>query len=220
MAIGGVIFDLDGTLLDTLKDIADPANETLRAHGYPEHPIESYRIFVGDGVRTLMERTLPEEARQPDIIDTMVDSMRGRYRKYLNQSTQPYPGIPELVEALSQAGLKLATLSNKLDDLTKDCIAHYFPSAPFDPVMGQSDRFPKKPDPAAALAIAQGWGLQPAQVAFIGDTSTDMDTATGAGMRPLGAAWGFRTREELIKHGAEAVVDTAKEAGEILLGWR
>lgn len=220
MAIGGVIFDLDGTLLDTLKDIADPANETLRAHGYPEHPIDAYRTFVGDGVRVLMERVLPATERAPETIDAMVEAMRGRYREYLHRSTQPYPGIPELINGLAQAGLRLATLSNKLDDLTKDCIAHYFPDAPFHPVIGQSDAFPKKPDPTAALSIAQGWSLRPDHVAFVGDTSTDMQTATGAGMRPLGVAWGFRTREELQEYGAEAVVDHADGALQVLLSWR
>lgn len=210
MTINGVIFDLDGTLLDTLEDIANPANETLKILGYPTHPVSAYRTMVGDGVEVLVQRMLPDSAQDPGVVAYALQVMREQYPKYLDKSARPYPGIPELLEALRARSIRLAVLSNKMDHLTRQCIQTHFGEELFSPVMGHGAKYPKKPAPDAAIAIASGWGLPSEEVAFIGDTSTDMQTATAAGMRAFGAEWGFRDRAELVQYGAIHVAPNAQ----------
>lgn len=209
MTIRGVIFDLDGTLLDTLEDIANPANETLRILGYPTHPVAAYRTMVGDGVEVLVQRMLPASAQDPEALAHALKIMRQQYPKYLDKDAKPYPGILELLEALKAKSLRLAVLSNKIHHLTQQCIETHFGSNVFSPVQGHGAEFPKKPQPDAAIAIASQWNIPCDEIAFIGDTSTDMQTATAAGMRAFGAEWGFRDRAELIEHGAIHVAPDA-----------
>lgn len=207
--IKAILFDLDGTLADTLGDLANATNHALTQLGCPTHPVEAYRYFVGDGARNLLQRTLPADKR--DRVDEGVKLLREHYEAHCFDLTRLYPGITELVSAIAGQGLKLAVLSNKPDDFTKRMVAHYFQPNPFDVVQGQLANVPLKPDPAAALRIVKYTGIPAAEWLYLGDTNTDMRTAKAAGMRAVGVLWGFRERKELLESGAEALVAQPKE---------
>ncbi|MES2707116.1 MAG: HAD family hydrolase [Verrucomicrobiota bacterium] len=200
------IFDLDGTLLDTLDDLADSANEALSAHGHPVHPVNSFRTFVGDGMAVLMERILPEAARTPEQIGLLLSRYRTAYDARWRLKTQPYPGIVAMLRELASRGIPMAVLSNKPQAYTEIVVAHFLGEHRFEVIFGQRDTVPRKPDPAGAIEIAEQLNLPPAEILFVGDTSTDMDTATAAGMIPVGALWGFRPEAELRAHGAQFLI--------------
>ena len=203
-----VLFDLDGTLLDTLEDIASAMNTVLASRGFTPHPIDSYRLFVGDGMKTLVRRTLPSEhSGNLSLIMECLSAMREEYSRTCYATTRPYPGIPSLLSALQNSGLKLSVFSNKPDDFTRDMTARYFPDIPFHSVMGLRDGVPKKPAPDGALIIAQSSGISPECFFYLGDTATDMKTALSAGMFAAGAGWGFRDVKELWENGALAVFE-------------
>lgn len=210
-AFRAVLFDLDGTLLDTLEDIGRSANESLQALGYPPHPIDAYRQFIGDGIGNLFARALPAGVRGDGIVDRCVDGFRETYGRGWNVATRPYDGIPEVLDALSARALGLAVLSNKPDAFTRQCVDEYLSKWPFRFVFGDRAGVPRKPDPAGALEIASGLGVPPAAVLYVGDSSVDMATATRAGMFPVGVAWGFRSAEELRAHGAARVIEQPLE---------
>ena len=199
------IFDLDGTLLDTLDDLADSANEALAAAGLPVHPVDAYRTFVGEGIQTLVQRIVPEGGNE-SMVEQVLALYRAAYGRRWNNKTQPYDGITGLLTALTALPVRLAVLSNKPQKFTELCMAHHLPGHAFEIVLGQRDEVPRKPHPAGALEIARAFGLSPDECLFIGDTKTDMDTATAAGMSPIGVAWGFRPVEELLTNGAAAIL--------------
>ena len=223
-----VLFDLDGTLANTLADLANATNWALAQLGCPTHPVDAYRFMVGDGARQLCARALPAD-KQP-LAEEALQLMRQRYDAHCFDLTKLYAGIPELVDTLSARGCKLAVLSNKPDDFTKRMIAHYFDPncsreshsrltgsfgaaiGPFHIVRGQLPNVPLKPDPTAALQIAEELGIPSRQWLYMGDTNTDMSTARAAGMYAVGVLWGFRDRKELLESGAEALVATPAEA--------
>jgi phosphoglycolate phosphatase len=209
-----VLFDLDGTLLDSLADLANATNWALAQLGCPTHPLEAYRRFVGDGARQLCARALPVDKQE--LVDDALRLMRKRYDAHCFDLTRLYPGIPELVSALTERRYRLAVLSNKPDDFTKRMIAHYFKPSPFDVVRGQLPHVPLKPDPTAALQIAEELGVPPAQWLYLGDTNTDMRTATATGMAAVGVLWGFRDREELVESGATHLVAKPQDVLELL----
>jgi phosphoglycolate phosphatase len=211
MAIGLVLFDLDGTLLDTLGDIADAMNDVLGVLGLPGHPEESYKTFVGEGVRFLVERALPRDRRDPGTVARGLALLEERYRHRPEGRTSPYPGIPALLDALSARRLPLAVLSNKPEPATLAAVRDHLPRWDFRSVAGAREGVPLKPDPAPALAIAADAGVDPAAVLYLGDTGVDMRTARAAGMRAAGALWGFRGREELVATGAEFLVTAPGE---------
>lgn len=202
--IRAVLFDLDGTLADTLADLANATNWALQQVGCPTHPTDSYRYRVGDGARELCARALP--ADKQGLADEVLRLMRQRYDEHCFDLTRLYPGITELVSALTQRRLRLAVLSNKPDEFTKRVIAHYFQPVPFAIVRGQLPNVPLKPDPTAALQIARELRIPPTHWLYLGDTNTDMRTARAAGMHPVGVLWGFRDRDELVASGAEHIV--------------
>lgn len=204
-----VLFDLDGTLADTLADLAKATNWALAQLGCPTHPAESYRYKVGDGARQLCVRALP--ADKQGLADEALQLMRQHYDAHCFDMTRLYAGIPKLISALAERRYSLAVLSNKPDDFTKRVMAHYFTPSPFAVVRGQLPNVPLKPDPTAALQITQEVGVPPAHWLYLGDTDTDMHTARAAGMHPIGVLWGFRDREELVASGAEAVVAKPEE---------
>ena len=212
--IRAVLFDLDGTLADTLADLANAVNWTLTQLSCPTHPIDGYRLKVGDGARQLCSRALP--ANKQDLLDETVRLMRDRYSEHCFELTRLYEGIPELVSALAERRYKLAVLSNKPDDFTKRMIAHFFNPSPFSVVRGQLPDVPLKPDPTAALQIAKELAVPPAQWLYLGDTNTDMRTARVAGMHPVGVLWGFRDRKELAATGAEHIVAKPEEVLKLL----
>jgi len=201
-----VLFDLDGTLLDTLEDLCDSVNRVLASRGYPVHPLDAYRYYVGDGAATLFRRVLPEGKNSDEMVQKCLLDFREDYGRSWNVKTKPYPGIEELLDALTGGGIRMTVFSNKPHETTKKCVDGILPRWRFEPVLGQREEVPKKPDPAGALEITRILGLQPSDFLYLGDTGTDMRTATAAGMFPLGALWGFRTEEELIETGARALI--------------
>jgi phosphoglycolate phosphatase len=206
-----VLFDLDGTLLDTLEDIADSLNNVLRNRGLGTHPTEAYRYFVGSGVPTLVSRALPPEKRNDGLIRACVEAFRKEYENNWKAKTRPYEGVPELLDALAGRGVTTAVLSNKPHEFTELCIKEFFSAWEFAAVIGQRDGIPMKPDPAGAGEIVRNLGIPPGQFVYLGDSGVDMDTAVRAGMFPVGALWGFRSEEELRKHGALSVVSQPTE---------
>lgn len=204
--IKAVLFDLDGTLLDTLSDLADSMNAVLTSLGLPAHSRDAYRYFVGDGLEVLAQRVLPDDHRVPAMIVRCAEGMRARYQEHWADRTRPYQGIPELLDSLAGRGLRLNILSNKPDDFTRLMVDHFLPGWQWSQVRGARPDTPKKPDPRAALTIASQLGLAPQQFLYLGDTNTDMRTASAAGMHPVGVLWGFRTRTELEQAGAKATI--------------
>lgn len=201
-----VIFDLDGTLLDTLDDLADSGNAALNTLGFPTHPADSYRWFVGLGVAEMARRMLPEAARDDATVVRASTLLVEEYKQRWKAKTRPYGGVPEMLEALRAAGLPLCVLSNKPQGFTEITVRQFFPDFPFRMVCGARPEVPSKPHPAGALAIASELGLAPGAFCFVGDSSTDMKTARGAGMLPVGVLWGFRPESELVENGARLLV--------------
>ena len=211
MTFRAVIFDLDGTLLDTLADIGESANAALEQLGFPTHPLPEYRTFVGDGVAVLMQRVLPEPHRKSEMIARVVEGFRKVYGENWNRRTQPYAGIVEMLDALVARKIPLAILSNKPHDFTQQCVREFLPRHQFAAVIGQREGIPTKPDPTSALEVVSQLGLTPAEVVYVGDTSVDMQTATRAGLYAVGVAWGFRSVEELKSHGAKKIISSPIE---------
>jgi len=216
MKFEAVIFDLDGTLLDTLEDIADSANAVLSKMSFPEHPVDSYRWFVGDGMQELAKRALPEHNCEQRLIERFEREVKQQYSVRWADKTTAYPGIEEMLSNLEQRKQKIAALSNKPDEFTRIIMEKFFPEIHFDAVYGLKPDVPKKPAPSGALKIAQELRIPPEKFLYLGDTNTDMQTAVSAGMYPVGALWGFRDREELEANGAKALVDKPAEVIVIL----
>ncbi len=205
LTISAVIFDLDGTLIDSLEDLADTTNAALAARGFPTHPLDPYRYFVGDGIDNMLRRAAPAGTDEP-VIRELVAHAKDEYSRNWANKTRVYDGIPRLLEALAARGVALAVLSNKLHEFTCEFVAHFFPSTRFAAVLGSPPGGKAKPDPALALRIAQLIGTEPDAVAILGDTRTDMETARAAGMIPVGALWGFRPESELVEYGARILL--------------
>jgi phosphoglycolate phosphatase len=216
MKYQAVIFDFDGTLLDTLQDLAESVNGVLNRSGFPEHSLEAYRHFVGDGVEELARRVLPDSHRDEATVNTILAAIREDYRQRWPNHTRPYEGIPELLDALTARGVKMAIVTNKPDDSTRTMAARLLHRWKFDVIVGATPDLPKKPDPQGALEIAQRLGLPPGAFLYVGDSDIDMKTANAAGMYPVGALWGFRTADELIRNGAKALIRKPLELLELL----
>jgi phosphoglycolate phosphatase len=206
-----VLFDLDGTLLDTLKDLADAMNVALERLGFPVHPVEAYKYFVGDGIRCEAERALPPEHRDNETIEKCVTIARQEYDRCWADNTKPYPGIPEILDEIQRRDLPMTILSNKPDDFVQVMVKKLLGNWEFKVVLGLMDSIGRKPDPAAALQIASKISVPPKDFLYLGDTNTDMQTATRAGMYAVGALWGFRGEEELVSNGALVIVKEPQE---------
>ncbi|MFZ2447087.1 MAG: HAD family hydrolase [Syntrophobacteraceae bacterium] len=212
-----VLFDADGTLLDTLDDLADSMNDTLRHFGFPPHATERYKYFVGDGMENLVRRSVPDSVRNdPATISGCLKMMRAQYERNWNNKTRPYAGIPELLDGLAARGVKMAILSNKPDDFMQLMTRELLPAWRFEVVMGERPPTPRKPDPTSALAIAGTLAVRPEDFLYLGDTATDMLTANAAGMFAVGALWGFRPSGELAEAGAKKLIATPAELLELL----
>jgi phosphoglycolate phosphatase len=207
MPFRATIFDLDGTLLDTLDDIANAANRVLADRGLPTHPNSSYRMFVGEGVVKLILRMLPRTHQDEATVQACVSAYVQEYEQNWNTQTKPYAGVPEMLDALVGHGIKLAVLSNKPDRFTQWCVDELLSRWAFGAVLGASDKFPPKPNPAGAIEVAKRLGVSPTECLYVGDSGVDMQTARAAHMRAVGALWGFRGREELLRDGAQLLVD-------------
>jgi phosphoglycolate phosphatase len=201
-----VIFDLDGTLLDTVADLGDAANDMLKARGLPIHDYEAYKIFIGNGMKLLVTRALPPDKRQEEFIQSALAEMEENYSQNWKNKTRAYEGVSEMLDEIERRGLPMAILSNKPDRFTKQTVRAFFSRRRFAVVRGARDGVPIKPDPRAALEIAAEMDFPPKDICYLGDTRTDMETARRAGMYPIGALWGFRSAEELKEHGAEHLI--------------
>lgn len=210
-ACRAVVFDLDGTLLNTLDDIAEAANRVLADFGFPIHKADDYRQYVGSGVTVLFERALPREHVEPNTVARCAAAFTTAYERSWNVRSRPYAGITALLDALTERRVRMAVLSNKPDDFTRRCMAHYFSAWKFEPILGQREGVARKPDPAGALEIARHWKRPPGEILYLGDSSIDMRTALAAGMYPVGAAWGFRSIDELRASGAAAIIAQPQE---------
>ncbi len=198
-----VLFDLDGTLTNTLTDIGNAMNRALRLNGLPEWRIDEYRYLVGDGVRILVERAVRGRL---DLAEKVREDYQAWYQDHTTVTTRPYDGIPELLAALQARDLALCVLSNKPDADTRGVVAHFFPGIAFRAVRGQLPGVPVKPDPAPALALANETGIVPGDFLYLGDTAVDMTCARRAGMVPVGVLWGFRDEKELRESGAAHLI--------------
>lgn len=206
-----VVFDLDGTLLDTLEDLGDAVNRVLVDHGFPAHPMDAYRYFVGDGSAVLIERALPESARGSDVYRECLAAFMADYDRSWKVKTRLYDGISEMLDSLTALAIDLAILSNKSHQFTVNCVRDMLSKWRFKAVFGLREDVPRKPDPAGALEISRLLGEAPDRMLYLGDTAIDMQTAVSAGLFPVGASWGFRTREELLENGAKALIDHPRE---------
>lgn len=211
MNFQGVIFDLDGTLLDTLEDIAVSVNSVLARFGLPTHGVDAYRNFIGDGVSMLVTRALPAEKRAAGMVADCARAFRENYSRNWNVNTKQYKGVEELLRSLSAKHVKMAVLSNKPHDFTDRCVHELLPNHRFEMILGQREGVPSKPDPTGALEIAASLSIAPSRFLYLGDSGVDMDTAIGAGMFAVGALWGFRLQKELLEHGAQAVIKRPTE---------
>lgn len=218
MRFSAVLFDLDGTLLDTLADIAHSANRVLSELGFPTHDIDAYRQFVGEGLIVLFQKALPPEVNADEVMPRCAEAFREAYGREWNVRTRPYDGIRELLDALAARPIQMAVLSNKPDAFTKRCVCEFLPEYEFRMVLGQRDSVPRKPDPAGAIEIVDEMGIPAEQFLYLGDSSIDMETATVAGMYAVGALWGFRTLEELQRGGAQALISRPADLLELLDG--
>jgi phosphoglycolate phosphatase len=206
-----VLFDLDGTLLDTLDDLGDSINRALVRLGFPTHGRESFRYFVGEGARMLVERALPEDQRDPATVERALQLYRDEYYRGWNIKTRAYDGVPELLDGLATRGIARGILSNKPHDMTLQCVQGYLARWPFGVVLGQREHVARKPDPQGALEAANILQVKPTEILYLGDTATDMETARAAGMFAVGATWGFRPTAELLEHGAQALAHHPRE---------
>lgn len=215
MSSRAALFDLDGTLLDSLADIAGAMNFSLSQHGLPTHAADAYRIYVGAGVEQLVANAVP--AAHPELHASVLKTYRACYAERLFDCTRPFPGIPEALEMLEREGFRLGVLSNKLHAPTQLLVERLLPRIPVAAVFGERSGVARKPDPAGALALARELGAPPARCAFVGDTPVDMETARSAGMFAVGVTWGFREGPLLEAHGAQALVEDAEALVEVLL---
>jgi phosphoglycolate phosphatase len=210
MPYRAAIFDLDGTLVDSLQDLADAANQVLTDYGYPIHSVDAYRYFVGDGLRTLIERVAPADLTEKEY-DDCLRRFEKVYTLNWRRNSCPYPGIHAMLAGLKNAGLSLAVLSNKPHSFTLEFVDYFFPGGIFPIVFGQRPEVEKKPSPAGALEIAEMMAVAPSKCLYIGDTAVDMQTGKSAGMFTVGVLWGFREKQELLDHRADKIVQHPME---------
>ena len=212
-----VIFDLDGTLVDTIADLGAAANAALAAKGLPQHAPEAFRSMVGHGVRNLMKQAMPEAMREDEqALDALLDVFLKYYIEHIDERSRPYPGIRELLQELQAAGVELGVASNKFQAGAEKLVGRMFPEIRFAAILGGRPGVPLKPDPAIVAEIRSRAGVSLRETLMVGDSATDMATATAAGVDCVAVSWGFRTREQLVD--APRIVDTAQELRAILFG--
>ena len=208
-----IIFDLDGTLLYTIQDLADSMNLVLKEENLPTHPVQAYKLFVGEGIGKLVERALPQEARIPARLARCQKRMNEIYERRWNVTSRLYEGMEELLNALVQKQIRLALFSNKPQEFTQKIVNSYLKKWTFEVALGATTLFPRKPDPQGALHIAATMKLSPGQFLYLGDSGTDMKTAKAAGMFAVGCTWGYRGTSELLSTGAQKIIN---HPGELL----
>lgn len=215
-----VLFDLDGTLLNTIDDLADSANRVCAAHGWPTYTVDQYRYFVGNGIPKLVERFSPESARDPETLAATLKEFDAEYGAHMFDKTAPYPGMPELLARLHERGIRMAVYSNKADEFAGDVVVRYFEASLFEVIRGARKGVPTKPAPEGTKALMAHLGVDPAagNVLYVGDSNVDVATAHNAGLPCCGVLWGFRTREELQQAGAEFLAADTAQLEAVILG--
>ena len=216
MSFKGIIFDLDGTLLDTIEDIADSMNRVLSEHNLPTHDTEAYRLFVGSGIKNLVKEALPESHRNEETIQSFFETMYYLYKENCVNKTKPYNGIIDLLNELAKREIKMAILSNKADEMTQQTAGTLLPAEYFSEIAGLTDDAPPKPNPQKALQMSKEMGIAPKDIIYVGDTDVDMQTASNAGMYAVGVLWGFRGEAELLANGAQKILRNPSELVNLL----
>ena len=211
-----VIFDLDGTLLDTIQDLADAGNWVCRRNGWPEHSVEEFKQMVGGGIPNLVKRFSPEGSRSSLLLACTIAKFTEYYGAHNMDKTRPYDGIPELLARLGERGVTLAVYSNKADGFSREIVEHFFPGV-FQLVRGQIKGIPVKPDPAGIHALLRDLAVEPAETLFVGDSDVDVYTGHNGGLSVCGVTWGFRGRQELEAAGADHLADTPEALGDYIL---
>lgn len=209
--IRAVLFDLDGTLADTILDLGNSVNTILGNHGYSGYPIEDYKMMVGNGFPKLFDRALPQSVpRDSEEFDTIVEEAKNLYHRESLVYTKSFPGIVSMLASLKEKGIACAVLSNKPDPMTKTIVKNLFPGYPFFAIQGDSPGLPQKPDPTKALAIVASSSIPLCHWAFVGDSGVDMQTGLASGMISIGVLWGYRSAEELKEAGASYLFASPK----------
>ncbi len=211
MKIDAIIFDLDGTLLNTIDDLAGSMNKVLKENSFPTHPTSSYFYFIGNGAKSLVERALPEDKRDPVLLEKYLCRYRDIYRENWNVETKLYDEIDNMLISVKNLNIPMAILSNKPHSDVLKCIDYYFKPNTFLTVTGQKDTIPHKPAPDGAFNITKELEVNSERTIFVGDSSVDMKTAKAAGMIAVGVSWGFRTTKELLENGADHIIDKPSE---------
>ena len=218
--VKAVLFDLDGTLIDSLADLGQAVNRTLVELGCPTHPNDRYREFIGEGARLLVQRALPVSLSKEEVlVERALALYQAHYAACWHDQTQPYAGVSSLLQQLEQRGVPLGVISNKPQAFTELCVRYFFPDTAFDAVFGQRDTVPRKPDPEAAWEAAQILAVAPVECVYVGDSGVDMRFAKAAGMRGVGVTWGFRSEEELRDCGATWIATSMEELHGLLWDW-
>lgn len=206
-----VIFDLDGTLLNTIADLAAATNHALAHFGYPTHETDAYRFFVGNGINKLFERALPANARTQDNVLKIRSEFIPYYNEHNADLSRPYPGITEVLLALQERGIQVAVASNKYQDATRKLILQFFPEIDFVGIYGQREGIPAKPDPHVVFEIMEKAGVGKPDTVYVGDSCVDMETGKNAGVTTVGVSWGFRPRAELEAYAPDFIADHSQD---------
>ena len=212
-----VIFDLDGTILDTLEDLANAGNKVCQQNGWPEHSMEEFRGFIGHGIHSLVKQVAPDSANRPLLVGTAVHQFCNYYETHKQDRSMPYAGIVELLEQLKEAGITLGVYSNKTHSFCDDLVTYFFPNT-FMAVQGKLPDVPIKPDSMGTNQVIEALGADPTTTLFVGDGTVDVETARNAGLSSCVVTWGFRSREELIAAKPDYVVESPSDILKIVLG--
>lgn len=210
-----VLFDLDGTLVNSLADLAEGVNRALKTENYPTHEVEAFKYFVGDGMPIMIERALPADKKDPDTIARMLKLLKAYYSEHFADFTCAYDGVPELVKELKKRGFIVAVVTNKAQDMAEIVVKKFYGDT-FDLIFGMREGIPGKPDPTMALLAMEELGVKPEECVFIGDSGMDVATGVNSGALPVGELWGFRGEEELRKNGAKYIITRPEELLDII----